>query len=188
MVDSPGVGESIEMTKMVKEYLPDAFAFIYVINSSNAGGLQPDRVGTPVSYFFVLLWHWSNFTVEYIHVSILYLSLIIVLQLQDLLAELTRREEEGGYAFDPRSAIFVCNKWDLVPPEEADQVKRDTFDKLRKCWKGIDERQVIFMSTTKATKSLLESDYLTKDYAQLLDAIEILFPISLRCKLECHYR
>ena len=44
MVDSPGVGESIEMTKLVKEYLPDAFAFIYVINSSNAGGLQPDRV------------------------------------------------------------------------------------------------------------------------------------------------
>ena len=44
IVDSPGIGESREMTRMVKEYLPTAFAFIYVINSSNAGGLQPDRV------------------------------------------------------------------------------------------------------------------------------------------------
>ena len=44
IVDSPGIGESREMTEMVKSYLPSAFSFIYVINSSNAGGLQPDRV------------------------------------------------------------------------------------------------------------------------------------------------
>ena len=40
----------------------------------------------------------------------------------------------------------------------------------------------------QALKSLQESSYLTKDYAKLLDAIETLFPISLRCKLESHYR
>ena len=44
IVDSPGIGESREITQTVKEFLPTAFAFIYVINSSNAGGLQPDRV------------------------------------------------------------------------------------------------------------------------------------------------
>ena len=45
IVDSPGVGESGIMDDMVKEYLPEAFAFIYVINSVNAGGIQRDRVG-----------------------------------------------------------------------------------------------------------------------------------------------
>lgn len=32
------------MDEIVKQYLPNAFAFIYVINSANAGGVQKDRV------------------------------------------------------------------------------------------------------------------------------------------------
>ncbi len=40
MVDSPGVGKSIIMDNMVKEYLPEAFAFIYVINSGNVTEVQ----------------------------------------------------------------------------------------------------------------------------------------------------
>ena len=32
------------MDKMVVQYLPRAFAFVYVINSANAGGIQKDRV------------------------------------------------------------------------------------------------------------------------------------------------
>ncbi|XP_022801997.1 mitofusin-2-like [Stylophora pistillata] len=44
IVDSPGVGESDIMDKIVMNYLPNAFAFIYVINSNNAGGVQKDRL------------------------------------------------------------------------------------------------------------------------------------------------
>ena len=44
IVESPGIGESPIMDDIVKEYLPEAFAFIYVINSEHAGGIQPDRV------------------------------------------------------------------------------------------------------------------------------------------------
>ena len=54
IVDSPGIGESREMTDMVKEYLSSAFAFIYVINSSNAGGLQPDRVWWHFTFIYTL--------------------------------------------------------------------------------------------------------------------------------------
>ena len=32
------------MDEIVTEYLPRAFAFIYTINSPNAGGVQKDRV------------------------------------------------------------------------------------------------------------------------------------------------
>ena len=32
------------MDDIVVNYLPNAFAFIYVINSGNAGGVQQDRV------------------------------------------------------------------------------------------------------------------------------------------------
>ncbi|CAH1255340.1 MAP3K12 [Branchiostoma lanceolatum] len=44
IVDSPGVGENERMTQQVMEYIPQAFAFIYVINSANAGGVQEDRL------------------------------------------------------------------------------------------------------------------------------------------------
>ena len=44
IVDSPGIGESEELDEIVKNYLPEAFAFIYIINASNAGGVQKDRV------------------------------------------------------------------------------------------------------------------------------------------------
>ena len=43
-MDTPGIGEGDEMTKRLMDYLPNAVAFIYVINSSNAGGIQDDRV------------------------------------------------------------------------------------------------------------------------------------------------
>ena len=47
IIDSPGIGESDIMDEIVKQYLPQAFAFIYVINSANAGGVQKDRVSMP---------------------------------------------------------------------------------------------------------------------------------------------
>ncbi len=45
IVDSPGIGENDDMNESVLNYLPNAFCFIYVINSTNAGGIQEDRVG-----------------------------------------------------------------------------------------------------------------------------------------------
>lgn len=46
IVDSPGIGENAKMDEVVIHYLPEAFAFIYVINSANAGGVQQGRVRT----------------------------------------------------------------------------------------------------------------------------------------------
>ncbi|KAI8517838.1 hypothetical protein Bbelb_038550 [Branchiostoma belcheri] len=43
LVDSPGVGESEMMDKAVADYVSKAFAFLYIIDSSRAGGVQKDR-------------------------------------------------------------------------------------------------------------------------------------------------
>jgi len=51
IIDSPGIGESTIMDEIVTQYLPEAFAFIYVINSANSGGVQKDRVC--ISFFVV---------------------------------------------------------------------------------------------------------------------------------------
>ena len=36
--------------------------------------------------------------------------------------------------FDPECAIFVCNKWDQVPPEEEDIVWNHIVKKLQETW------------------------------------------------------
>lgn len=46
LVDTPGIGGSGEVTHKLKEYLPNALAFIFVVNASSAGGMQHDRVRT----------------------------------------------------------------------------------------------------------------------------------------------
>jgi len=44
-------GESAIKDDMVKEYLPEAFAFIYVINSVSPGGIQLNRVRESLNNF-----------------------------------------------------------------------------------------------------------------------------------------
>ncbi|XP_066299950.1 bacterial dynamin-like protein [Branchiostoma lanceolatum] len=44
LVDSPGVGDDSKLDSITSNYLSQACAFIYVINTANAGGVQPDRV------------------------------------------------------------------------------------------------------------------------------------------------
>lgn len=45
IVDSPGFGES-RVSRQLEQYMARAFGFIYVINISNAGGIQKDRLGS----------------------------------------------------------------------------------------------------------------------------------------------
>ena len=51
IVDSPGIGDSEQVNKITLDYLPRAYAFIYVLNSSNAGGLQEDRVSKKIKQY-----------------------------------------------------------------------------------------------------------------------------------------
>lgn len=45
IVDTPGIGPDNDiLANRLFEYLPSALAFIYVINPTNAGGVQSDRV------------------------------------------------------------------------------------------------------------------------------------------------
>ena len=46
IIDSPGFGEHPAMDQVLMDYIAsnEIFAFIYVIKSDNAGGVQEDRV------------------------------------------------------------------------------------------------------------------------------------------------
>lgn len=57
-MDTPGIGGSGEVTQKLIDYLPNAVAFVFVINVGSAGGMQNDRVSIkPVLYAITELKH-----------------------------------------------------------------------------------------------------------------------------------
>lgn len=135
IVDSPGIGESFIMDDIVKKYLPEAFAFIYVINSENAGGIQRDRVEK-------LIEHSRQVSLD------------------------KQRESSSN------CALFVCNKWDQVPSEEANEVKNFIVSKLKKCWPSLNpESQIIYMSAKDASEAQ-KLGVVTEEFGELMNGIK----------------
>ncbi|XP_078583918.1 uncharacterized protein LOC144866430 [Branchiostoma floridae x Branchiostoma japonicum] len=151
IVDSPGVGENKMMDKVVADYIPRAFAFLYIINSASAGGVQPDRLGKLLELY---------------------------------------RTKENAEDIDPESAMFICNKWDLVEAgvadaEEQDDLMIETFRKLKEMWPGLKKSQMFYVSTKKAVGL---GGILSEDFTKVLDGLDLLLPKSLDIKLETQYR
>lgn len=55
-MDTPGVGDidQTNMAKLMMDYLPNALAFVFVINVPSAGGFQKDRVSSVIFFFTVI--------------------------------------------------------------------------------------------------------------------------------------
>ena len=76
IVDTPGIGDKYQekVAEMMLNYIPKALAIVFVLNVSNAGGIQNDRV------FLILLFSWI-YSFPSSLISMLYLwlcSLIII--------------------------------------------------------------------------------------------------------------
>lgn len=170
----------------------EIFAFIHVIKSDNAGGVSRDRVSncSVIVYAVSLCFAPSDSNVE----DCMY-TLWTCLQLQRVLKTLSNKQgSKQSLPFDPRCAIFVCNRWDLVEkdaeavgPDEEDRVKDTIKEKLAGCWPDIDTSQIFHMSALKAWNTLEATGYVTEDLARLLDGIEKLVPIGLLRKIQMHH-
>ncbi|KAL3883488.1 hypothetical protein ACJMK2_029745 [Sinanodonta woodiana] len=81
LIDTPGIGERDALTKQVVEFVPKCAGYIFVVDSSRAGGVQDSGIR----------------------------------KLIEAIAVSASNEENMN---DLSNAIFVCNKWDLVPKRE----------------------------------------------------------------------
>ncbi|XP_062575962.1 uncharacterized protein in xynA 3'region-like [Saccostrea cucullata] len=124
LVDTPGIGGSETVSHKMKEYLPNAVSFIFVINVASAGGMQRDRLPE-------------------------ILKSIIDLQMDDEMP-----------CFDPRSVIFVTNKWDSIirdpdDSSEEDEVKntwKQVTDSINECWPLVRNENIFKMNLTQVNK------------------------------------
>ena len=87
-----------------------------------------------------------------------------------------------------KCALFVCNKWDQVPPKERETVKKHVTEKLQKVWPGIDlDSQIVYMSTRNATK-VQTYGYITEDFSSLMDGMKSVVLKSIDIRMEIHWR
>ncbi|KAL9964119.1 hypothetical protein ACROYT_G027703 [Oculina patagonica] len=165
LVDSPGIGESKIMDDMVQEYIPEAFAFIYVINTAHAGGIQKDRV-------------------EQLFEQARKKSLD---QQKELVAHAKNVSLDQQKESSVTRALFVCNKWDQVPPDEADEVKSDIIKKLTLCFPSLDpDSQIIYMSLTHASESQGHGR-ITDEFAGLMNGIMSMVLKSIEGRLQTQW-
>lgn len=66
IVDTPGIGDTDqnEVANKMMDYLPNALAFVFVINVAAAGGIQKDRVFNSLFLFFANKKKYYNADIE----------------------------------------------------------------------------------------------------------------------------
>ncbi|XP_071082499.1 uncharacterized protein [Haliotis cracherodii] len=55
-------------------------------------------------------------------------------------------QDESHY-FNPKAAVFVCNRWDLIDEKDKAKVKENALHKLRGVWPKLEDKQVCFCSS-----------------------------------------
>ena len=95
---------------------------------------------------------------------------------------------ENQAGFSPKSALFIFNKWDVVPKEEVKEVESETIRKLSELWQGLHpDTQVIHFSTERA--ALAQRYGITsKEFVALLNSVKDLVITSMGSRLEVHLR
>lgn len=100
----------------------------------------------------------------------------------------TRQLTTEQMEFSPDCTLFVCNKWDNIPPDEVSGVIEHIEKKLRQCLPDIDtDTQIIRLSTTKALTAQ-KFGIMNAEFASLTEAIGSLVAKSIQARLERNWR
>ena len=94
------------------------------------------------------------------------------------------------HEFQSNCALFLCNKWDAVLLDKKanpDEVKEDTIKKLKKCWPGLVEDQVLFMSVEEA-KLASECEGVSDDLMNFMNRVGSMILKSFETRLEIRWR
>ena len=84
-------------------------------------------------------------------------------------------------------ALFVCNKWDQVPPQ-TDEVKNHIVTKLTQCWPSLDpESQIIYMSARDASEAQ-KLGVVTEEFAELINGIKSMVLKGIEARLQIQWR
>lgn len=91
--------------------------------------------------------------------------------------------------FNPKAALFVCNRWDMVTDENKRAVRQNAIDQLSKAWPDFDPKNAVFFSTYQAQREQSANPgYVTEDFVALLHGLHDLVAVSYDKRIKASYR
>lgn len=91
--------------------------------------------------------------------------------------------------FNPKAALFVCNRWDMVKDEDKDAVRRNAMYQLEKTWPEFESKLTVFFSTKAALREhKANPGYVTDEFVALLRGLQSLVNVSLDKRIQASYR
>ena len=115
-------------------------------------------------------------------------NLLLNTKLVYLLSELGKIARERQEEFPSKCALFVCNKWDQIPEDEADVVKAHIEIKLTEWWPDlIPESQITYISVKNALYAQSRGE-IKADLITLMNGIRIFVLKCIEQRLGIHWR
>lgn len=117
--------------------------------------------------------------------------LFLFLQLLNLLKLVIKEQKRQtkAFPFDPKATIFIANRFDAVPEESREDVKKFILQKLGASWPMFNESMTVFFSTKKAQRDIsAHPDYINENYRQLLQTFSNLYFYVMERRLRIAYK
>ncbi|XP_022802300.1 uncharacterized protein LOC111339838 [Stylophora pistillata] len=111
-------------------------------------------------------------------------------RLLELLSEAKRlkKDEKMNENLFTKCALFVSNKWDEIPPNDAEQVKQKQLETLTERFGDLDPgKQIFYLSCNKA-QSAQAYGVITEEFDKLLDGISNLVVSYMQNSLQIYSR
>ncbi|KAL3861909.1 hypothetical protein ACJMK2_007922 [Sinanodonta woodiana] len=86
---------------------------------------------------------------------------------------------------NPSGTLFICNKWDLVPPDRKESFQSEIMKRLQNIWPGIMEEQLVPFSATQALNEIIDENP-SEQYCNFMRHICNLVDNAVHLKLEKH--
>lgn len=98
-----------------------------------------------------------------------------------LLQQLLQLKDEAERPkFDPKMALFICNRWDMVKKPDREEVREHIIERLTEAWPGFDPNRQLLMMDSKMALVSWKLGYITDDYSALLDSLRVVLPQTLQ--------
>ncbi|XP_045166450.2 uncharacterized protein LOC123529920 isoform X2 [Mercenaria mercenaria] len=100
-----------------------------------------------------------------------------------------QKKNSKALKFDPKAALFLANRFDAVPEESREKVKKHILGQLGKYWPEFEESMAVFFSTKKALRDVdAHPDYINEEYKTLLTGISNLFSLAMDRRIRSSYK
>ncbi|XP_059177527.1 uncharacterized protein LOC131956913 [Physella acuta] len=103
------------------------------------------------------------------------------------LGQLLLKAVEINDGFDHNTTLFICNRWDQVPPGDSERVKESLADRLGMILPGVKKSQLYPISVKQ---SAMDADYghVRPEHENLISGLKRFLPQTMRGKLRFYYR